>query len=44
MDRCRARGTTEWGAVRSAIKDALGQFLFEKTHRQPMILPLLVEV
>ena len=44
MDRCRARGTTEGGAVRSAIRDALGQFLFEKTHRQPMILPLLVEV
>jgi ribonuclease J len=39
-----ARATTEGGAVRSAVKDALGQFLFEKTHRQPMILPLLVEV
>ena len=42
--RCRTRGTTEWGAVRSAIREALGRFLFEKTHRQPMILPLLVEL
>lgn len=42
--RVRARGTPEWGAVRSAIKEALGRFLFEQTHRQPMILPLLVEL
>jgi ribonuclease J len=42
--RCRERGTTEWGAVRSAIREALSRYLFEQTHRQPMILPLLVEV
>ncbi|HET7265521.1 MAG TPA: ribonuclease J [bacterium] len=42
--RCRERGTTEWAAVRSAIREALGRYLFEKTHRQPMILPMLVEV
>jgi len=42
--RCRAAGTTEWGAVRSAIRDALSRYVFEETHRQPMILPLLVEL
>jgi ribonuclease J len=42
--RCRARGVTEWGAIRSAIREAVGRYLFEKTHRQPMILPMLVEV
>ncbi len=42
--RCRERGITEWGAVKQAIREALGRYLFEKTHRQPMILPLLVEV
>ena len=42
--RCRERGVTEWGAVRSAIREALGPYLFERTHRQPMILPMLVEV
>ena len=44
MTKCRTRGTTEWGAVRSAIREALGRYLFEETHRQPMILPLLVEL
>ncbi len=42
--RCRARGVMEWGAVRSAIREALGRYIFEQTHRQPMILPMLVEV
>jgi ribonuclease J len=42
--RCRERGTTEWAAVRSAIREAVGRYLFERTHRQPMILPMLVEV
>jgi ribonuclease J len=42
--RSRERGITEWGAIRSAIREALGRYLFERTHRQPMILPMLVEV
>ncbi|HEX4835347.1 MAG TPA: ribonuclease J [bacterium] len=42
--RSRERGVTEWGAVRAAIREALGRYLFERTHRQPMILPMLVEV
>jgi len=42
--RCRDRGATEWGAVRSAIRETLGRYLFDQTHRQPMILPLLVEL
>jgi ribonuclease J len=42
--QARARGTTEWGAVRSVIREMLGRYVFEQTHRQPMILPLLVEL
>jgi ribonuclease J len=42
--RCRQRGTPDWGAVRTAIREALGRYLFEQTRRQPMILPMLVEV
>jgi ribonuclease J len=44
MARCRERGVTEWGAIRSAIREALGRYLFDQTHRQPMILPMLIEV
>jgi ribonuclease J len=44
LAQTRARGTTEWGAVRSVIRETLGRYVFEQTHRQPMILPLLVEL
>jgi len=42
--KCRERGITEWGAIRSEIREALARYLFEQTRRHPMILPLLLEV
>ncbi len=35
---------TEWGAVKGLVRDTLGKHLYEKTHRRPMILPIIVEV
>ncbi len=34
----------DWDLVRNEIRDAVGQFLFQKTERRPMILPVVVEV
>ncbi|MDR5683905.1 MAG: ribonuclease J [Armatimonadota bacterium] len=42
--RCRKQGQTDFGAVRGEIRDTLAKFLYERTGRQPMVLPLLVEV
>ncbi len=42
--RSRQRGTPDWSALRTAIREALARYLFEQTRRQPMILPMLVEV
>lgn len=33
-----------WGAIRNAIKDELNTFLYRKTMRRPMIIPILMEV
>ena len=34
----------EWGDVNTRVKDALAQFIYQETHRRPMVLPLVVEV
>ncbi|MBS3986038.1 MAG: ribonuclease J [Selenomonadales bacterium] len=34
---------TDWVALRSAIREPLANFLYEKTRRRPMILPVLLE-
>jgi ribonuclease J len=44
VTRCWRRGQTELGVVRGEIRDALSRFLYRKTGRQPMILPLVVEL
>ncbi len=44
LDYCEGEGITEWAALKSNIRDALGRFLFEQTRRRPMILPIIMEV
>ena len=34
----------DWAAVKSDVRDELSAYLFKKTHRNPMILPVIMEV
>ncbi|TXH06721.1 MAG: ribonuclease J [Candidatus Moraniibacteriota bacterium] len=34
----------DWELVRNQIREQVGQFLFQKTERRPMVLPVVVEV
>lgn len=44
LERCEENGVSEWSAIKSAIRDSLGRFLYEKTRRRPMILPIIMEI
>lgn len=44
LDKCHENNITEWSALKSAVRDSLGRYLFEKTRRRPMILPLIMEI
>lgn len=37
-------GITEWGKLKSVIRDSLGEFIWKKTKRRPMIMPIIMEV
>ena len=36
--------SSDWSFVKDKIKHTLSEFLYEKTHRRPMILPVVMEV
>ncbi|MBE3587120.1 MAG: ribonuclease J [Thermoanaerobacteraceae bacterium] len=44
LEKCNDRGLSEWAAIKSQVRDVLGKFLYEKTRRRPMILPIIMEV
>ncbi|MFZ5592248.1 MAG: ribonuclease J, partial [Bacillota bacterium] len=44
LEKCTERGLTEWSSIKSQVRDVLGKFLYEKTRRRPMILPIIMEV
>jgi len=41
---CSEKGVTEWNYIRNAIKEDLKNFLWQKTKRNPMILPIIMEL
>ena len=43
IDSCLDRRISDWGKMKSAIKDSLGEFLWKRTKRRPMILPIIME-
>ncbi len=41
---CLDRGISDWGKIKGGIKDSLSDFVWKKTKRRPMILPIIMEV
>ena len=44
VNHCLDRGITDWGKLKNTTKDALGEYVWKKTKRRPMILPIIMEV
>ncbi len=44
LDECLMRGVSDWGRIKTGIRDSLGEFLWKRTKRSPMILPIISEV
>ena len=44
MNYCMDHNITDWGKIKTEIKDALSDFVWKETKRRPMIMPIIMEV
>jgi ribonuclease J len=44
VEKNRLKGTFDWSSLKQDIRDDLNRYLYEKTKRRPMILPIIMEV
>ena len=42
--KCEEEHITDWSSIKSIIKDTLREFVYQKTKRNPMILPIIMEI
>lgn len=44
LEKCQERGISDWANIKANVRDVLGKYLYDKTRRRPMILPIIMEV
>lgn len=44
LDECEKKNITDWATLKSSIRDSLRGFIYNKIKRNPMILPIIMEV
>ncbi len=44
LANCEANKVIEWASIKGSVRDALSKFVYEKTRRSPLILPIIMEV
>lgn len=43
LDGCLDKGITDWSKIKAAVKDTLSDYVWKRTKRSPMILPIIME-
>ena len=44
VENCKTQNIKDWSSIKSQIRDDLRNFIFKKTRRNPMILPIIMDV
>ena len=44
ITKCLESGNTDWSSIKTTIKESLKTFIYQQTKRNPMILPVIMEV
>ncbi len=44
IKKCEQRGITDWATIKTTVRENLRDYIFMKTKRNPMIIPIIMEV
>ncbi len=44
LESCLSGGMRDWNSIKSSMRDALSDYIYMKTKRNPMILPIIEEI
>ncbi len=44
LEKCRLENVRDWGSVKTRVRETLSSYIYRRTKRSPMILPILMEV
>ena len=44
LEGCYIHRVSDWNSIKTKVKDEVSRFLYQKTHRSPMVLPVIMEV
>lgn len=44
LAKCEEKHITDWATLKSVIKEELGSYIYKKTKRQPMLIPIIMEI
>lgn len=44
VEKCTQNHVTDWATMKNSLKNSISRYIYEKTNRNPMILPVIMEV
>ena len=44
VQKLEDQGIRDWGTIKSTLKDHIRDYIFQKTKRNPMILPIIMSL
>lgn len=44
VESSRKKSGNDWGAIKNVVRTQLAEYLYDKTKRKPMILPVIIEI
>ena len=44
LDKCLSGRHTDWNKIKLTIRDAMNDYIWKKTKRRPMVIPIIMDV